>query len=210
MLPSRIFMHVFPEGAGIVGPAVTAGKARTSRTTIRPAGTTIRPGSVAALADAARDGVAPARETRMSGGAHPLGDHAMCRSSVIVLVIAACSATSAFAGERMHYLDLINRAHDRLVSVSATPAGGTAWEELLQGEPLAGGGGAVTVQVAGDQCLHDVRVEFANGRRALYPAVDLCRHRGLRIQPLPAARQASTAVAARGEAEAAGGVPPAE
>lgn len=135
----------------------------------------------------------------------------MRRLSVIVPVIAACSATSAFAGERMHYLDLINRAHDRLVSVAATPAGSTAWEELLQGEPVAGGGGATTVQLASDQCLHDVRVEFANGRRALYQAVDVCRHRGLRIQPLPAARQASTAVATRSEAEPAGvASPPAE
>ncbi|TQM17073.1 hypothetical protein FB548_0441 [Pseudoxanthomonas sp. 3HH-4] len=110
----------------------------------------------------------------------------MCRLSVIALFSAALSVANAHAVERTHYLDLINRAHDRVVSVATTPAGGTAWNELLLGDAVAGGGGAVTVQVASDACVHDIRVEFANGRRALYPAVDVCRHRGLRIQPLPA------------------------
>jgi hypothetical protein len=110
----------------------------------------------------------------------------MHRLSVITLLAIATPFASAHAGERTHYLDLINRAHDRVVSVAATPAGGTAWNELLHGESVPGGGGATTVQLASDQCVHDVRVEFANGRRALYPALDLCRHRGLRIQRLPA------------------------
>lgn len=109
------------------------------------------------------------------------------RLSVIALLIAIPLAP-AHAGERTHYLDLINRAHDRIVSVAATPAGGTVWNEVLRDVAVPGGGGAVTVQVAGGQCVHDVRVEFANGRSALYPAIDLCRHRGLRIQPLPAGR----------------------
>ncbi|MBA3928085.1 MAG: hypothetical protein C0521_00710 [Xanthomonas sp.] len=109
------------------------------------------------------------------------------RLSVIALLIAIPLAP-AQAGERTHYLDLINRAHDRIVSVAATPAGGTVWNEVLRDAAVPGGGGAVTVQVAGGQCVHDVRVEFANGRSALYPAIDLCRHRGLRIQPLPAGR----------------------
>ncbi|CAN7586182.1 hypothetical protein LJR143_004150 [Pseudoxanthomonas sp. LjRoot143] len=112
----------------------------------------------------------------------------MHRLSVITLLAAAMTAFTAVAGERTHYLDLINRAHDRVVSVAATPAGGTAWNELLHDADVPGGGGAITVQVAGEQCIHDVRVAFANGRSALYPAIDLCRHRGLRIQPLPAGR----------------------
>lgn len=108
--------------------------------------------------------------------------------SVITLLAASMTAFTAVAGERTHYLDLINRAHDRIVSVAATPAGGTAWNELLRDAAVPGGGGAVTVQVASEQCIHDVRVAFANGRSALYPAIDLCRHRGVRIQPLPAGR----------------------
>lgn len=112
----------------------------------------------------------------------------MRRLSALVLLAASMTAFTAIAGERTHYLDLINRAHDRIVSVAATPAGGTVWNELLSDAAVPGGGGAVTVQVAGEHCVHDVRVEFANGRSALYPAIDLCRHRGLRIQPLPAGR----------------------
>lgn len=110
----------------------------------------------------------------------------MHRLSVITLLAAAASANIAHAGERTHYLDLINRAHDRVVSFAVAPTGGTAWNELLHDEAVPGGGGATTVQLASDTCVHDVKVAFANGRSALYPALDLCRHRGLRIQPLPA------------------------
>lgn len=123
----------------------------------------------------------------------------MHRLSVITLLIVAALANTAHAGERTYYLDLINRAHDRVVSVAAAPAGGTAWNELLQGEAVPGGGGAATVQIASDACLHDVKVAFANGRQALYPALDVCRHRGLRIQPLPA-RTAEARMAVQQEA----------
>ena len=110
----------------------------------------------------------------------------MRRLPALVLLAASTTAFTAIAGERTRYLDLINRAHDRIVSVAATPAGGTAWNELLHEETIPGGGGAVTVQLASDQCVHDLHVAFATGRRALYPALDLCRYRGLRVQPLPA------------------------
>lgn len=118
----------------------------------------------------------------------------MHRLSVITLLVASMTAFTAVAGERTHYLDLINRAHDRIVSVAATPPGGSEWNELLHGESVPGGGGATTVQLASDACVHDVRVAFANGRSALYPALDLCRHRGLRIQPL-SARESKAMVA---------------
>ena len=109
----------------------------------------------------------------------------MRRLSALALSLAVAPIANADAGERTHYLYLVNRAHDRIVSVATTPVGGTSWNELLHGGTLAGGGDTATVQLASDQCLHDVKVAFANGRRALYPALDLCRHRGLRIQPLP-------------------------
>lgn len=114
-------------------------------------------------------------------------------SAVAVLCLAV---PAAVAGERTQYLELINRAHDRIASVSAAPAGTQAWQELLPGADVRGGGGAVTVQIAADQCLQDLQVAFANGRRALYPGVDVCRHRGLRIQPLAPAREAEPAIAA--------------
>ncbi len=110
----------------------------------------------------------------------------MHRLSVIALLVAASSIANAYAGERTRYVYLVNRAHDSVVSVATTPAGGSAWNELLHGGTITGGGDAVTVQLASDQCVHDVKVEFVNGRRVVYPAIDLCRHRGLRIQPLRA------------------------
>ena len=126
----------------------------------------------------------------------------MHRLSVFVLLATALSIADAQAGERTHYLDLINRAHDRVVSVVATPAGSDTGSELLEGRAIAGGGGVATVEVVADQCAQDIRVEFADGRRALYPAVDLCRHRGLRIQPL-SARSANAMMALRQDAEPA-------
>ncbi|HSX64525.1 MAG TPA: hypothetical protein VLF15_07340 [Pseudoxanthomonas sp.] len=95
----------------------------------------------------------------------------------------------ADAGERTRYLELINRAHDRVTKLSLAPAGSRTYRELLQGEQVRGGGGATTVQIVTGHCRHDVLVEFADGRRALYPDVDICRHRGLRVRPLPAAER---------------------
>ena len=123
----------------------------------------------------------------------------MHRLSAIALLATALSIADVQAGERTHYLYLVNRAHDRIVSVATAPAGGGSWSELLHGGTVAGGGDTVTVQLAADQCVHDVRVDFVNGRRALYPALDLCRNRTLRIRPLPA-RDAKPVVATQHDA----------
>lgn len=96
------------------------------------------------------------------------------------------SLPAAHARERTHYLYLVNRAHDAIVSVTASPVDAEDGRELLAGARLAGGGEAVTVQLDSDACLHHLHIAFANGRRALYPAFDLCRQRGLRVMPLPA------------------------
>lgn len=125
----------------------------------------------------------------------------MRRLSVLALFAILAPVAHAQAGERTHYLYLVNRAHDRIVSVATTPVGGASWKELLHGGTLGGGGDTATVQLASDRCLHDVKVEFANGRRALYPALDLCRHRGLRIPPLPS-RETESAMAVQHEARA--------
>lgn len=118
-----------------------------------------------------------------------------------LVLLAIGAIADVHAGERTHYLYLVNRAHDRVVSVATMPAGGTAWNELLHGGSITGGGDAATVQLVSDQCVHDMRVEFVNGRRALYPALDVCRYRGLRIQPLPA-RDADASVAVQHEGRA--------
>lgn len=110
----------------------------------------------------------------------------MHRLSVVVLLIAASPIAALQAAERTHYLYVVNRAHDGIVSMSAAPAGVDDPREILAGARLAGGGDAATVEIRSEGCVHDLRIVFANGRRALYPAFDLCRAGGLRVMPLPA------------------------
>lgn len=109
----------------------------------------------------------------------------MSRLSVFALLATVVALPAAHARERTHYLYLVNRAHDAIVSVTASPVDAEDGRELLAGARLAGGGEAVTVQLDSDACVHDLHIAFANGRRALYPAFDLCRQRGLRVMPLP-------------------------
>ena len=127
----------------------------------------------------------------------------MSRLSVFALLATVVALPAAHARERTHYLYLVNRAHDAIVSVTASPVDAQEGRELLAGARLAGGGEAVTVQLDSDACLHDLHIVFANGRRALYPAFDLCRQRGLRVMPLPARsreeRLASGAARVQGE-----------
>lgn len=127
----------------------------------------------------------------------------MSRLSVFALLATVVALPAAHARERTHYLYLVNRAHDAIVSVTASPVDAQEGRELLAGARLAGGGEAVTVQLDSDACLHDLHIAFANGRRALYPAFDLCRQRGLRVMPLPTRsreeRLASGAARVQGE-----------
>ena len=127
----------------------------------------------------------------------------MSRLYVFALLATVVALPAAHARERTHYLYLVNRAHDAIVSVTASPVDAQEGRELLAGARLAGGGEAVTVQLDSDACVHDLHIAFANGRRALYPAFDLCRQRGLRVMPLPARsreeRLASGAARVQGE-----------
>lgn len=127
----------------------------------------------------------------------------MSRLSVFALLATVVALPAAHARERTHYLYLVNRAHDAIVSVTASPVDAQEGRELLAGARLAGGGEAVTVQLDSDACVHDLHIAFANGRRALYPAFGLCRQRGLRVMPLPARsreeRLASGAARVQGE-----------
>ena len=127
----------------------------------------------------------------------------MSRLYVFALLATVVALPAAHARERTHYLYLVNRAHDAIVSVTASPVDAEDRRELLAGVRLAGGGEAVTVQLDSDACVHDLHIAFANGRRALYPAFNLCRQRGLRVMPLPARsreeRLASGAARVQGE-----------
>jgi hypothetical protein len=107
------------------------------------------------------------------------------RTIAIFLIAVLPLAGSAFAHAKlpMRYLELVNRAHDSIVSLSVAKAGSDEFRELPFDAPLGGGGGATTLAVAGEDCRYDIRVSFSDGRTQVYRGLDLCRHRGLRIPP---------------------------
>ncbi|ALN94229.1 hypothetical protein [Lysobacter gummosus] len=113
-------------------------------------------------------------------------------AAVLALALLAAAAHSE-AAPRTHYFELINRAHDRLTSVAVAAAGSEAFAEKPLGAALDGGGDSATLQIAGDECRYDFRFVFANERAVIYPAIDVCRYRSLRIQPLPAQERARSA-----------------
>jgi hypothetical protein len=49
------------------------------------------------------------------------------------------------------------------------------------GEPLRGGLTATTVDIADGGCLRDFRLVFRDGRTLIYPSIDVCHYRRLRL-----------------------------
>ena len=104
-----------------------------------------------------------------------------------LLFAALLFATTAHAGagKDIRYLDLINRAHDSVISLEVAPAGSDAFQEKPLGAPLRGGGDSTTIEIAGGSCLYDIRFQFRNGRTLVYKDVDICSGGKLAIRPLP-------------------------
>lgn len=117
--------------------------------------------------------------------------------AAVLVTFFLTAATHAGAKERTRYLELINRAHDSVTSVALAVAGDDAFRTMPLGGPLRGGGGSTTIEIAGDHCLYDVRFLFRNGRALIHRNVDICRHRGLRIRPLPPAAENGQFLAGR-------------
>lgn len=101
----------------------------------------------------------------------------------VLAVIAVASTPAAATDAPVHYLTLVNRAHDSATALSIAPAGSDAFRPLPLHTPLRGGGGSTTLEIAAGQCRHDVRVLFRDNRVQLYRDVDVCRQRGLRLRP---------------------------
>lgn len=104
--------------------------------------------------------------------------------TAVVVALAAC-ATLVDATPRTRYLELVNRANDSVTSVAIADAGADAFRAMPLGEPLRGGGEAITVEVAAERCRYDFRFTFRDGRSAIYRDVDVCRYRGFHIRRLP-------------------------
>lgn len=96
-----------------------------------------------------------------------------------------CFAAAANAAP-LHYLTLVNRAHASATSVEVAASDTDAFQALPLGRPIDGGGGQATVALRGTGCRVDLRITFADGRRALYSATDVCRGDRLLIAALPA------------------------
>ncbi|MGO1070357.1 hypothetical protein [Lysobacter sp. CA199] len=103
----------------------------------------------------------------------------------VLSTLLAAVPGPAHAGVRTRYFELINRAHDSVRSLAVAPAGDDRFQVKPLGAPLAGGGGSATIQIAGDGCRYDFQVTFADGRTLIYPDIDVCRYRSLRIPPVP-------------------------
>ncbi|WNH52390.1 hypothetical protein [Stenotrophomonas oahuensis] len=89
----------------------------------------------------------------------------------------------ALAGQA-RYLTLLNRAHDSVVAVEVAAQGSEAYLPRVI-DPVPGGGGSTTVRLGQAGCRFDVRLQFRNGRQAVYRDVDACKGDTLVIVPLP-------------------------
>jgi hypothetical protein len=100
----------------------------------------------------------------------------------LLVTILLAGASTVQAGETTHYIDFVNTAQDSVTSLSVAPAGTNRFHKVaLAGDTLHGGGESMTVPVVADGngagCLHDLRIEFANGRTLVQKNFDVCKYR---------------------------------
>lgn len=101
-----------------------------------------------------------------------------------IAVMSALMLSAVAQAGQTRYLTLFNRAHDSVVAVEVAVQGSEAYQ-LRVIDPLSGGGGSTTVRLGEVDCRFDVRLQFRNGRQAVYREVDVCRGDTLVIVPLP-------------------------
>jgi hypothetical protein len=112
------------------------------------------------------------------------GATAMPNRTVLVSFLAsvlACTSHAHAGGAATRYFDLVNASHDSVTSVAVAPAGDSTFHEIDFGAPLRGGVTSTTVEVPEGDCVRDFRLTFADGRTLVYPGIDVCRHRQLRL-----------------------------
>lgn len=97
-------------------------------------------------------------------------------------LLSLADIAHAYAEPSARYLELINRAHDSIVSLAIADEGSDAFRDLPIDTPLQGGGNATTLAVAGEACRYDIRISFRDGRSSLYKGFDVCRYRSLRVR----------------------------
>lgn len=108
----------------------------------------------------------------------------MPNRTVLVSFLAsalACTFHAHAGGAPTRYFDLVNASHDSVTSLAVAPAGGDAFRDVDLGPPLRGGVTSTTVELPQGDCVRDFRLAFADGRVLVYPDIDVCRHRQLRL-----------------------------
>ena len=104
------------------------------------------------------------------------------RITLLTTLLLACAAQADAA----RYLNLLNRSHDSVMAVEVAVAGSDTFE-ARRIDPISGGGGSAMVRLGDAGCRFDVRLQFRNGRQAVYREVDVCKGDALVIAPLPRA-----------------------
>lgn len=114
--------------------------------------------------------------------ANPIaGDAAMF--SVRLAVLSSLLLATAVHAAEPRYLTLLNRAHDSIITLEVAVTGSEVFEQR-QIDTLDGGGGSTTVRLGNAGCRFDLRLQFRNGRTAIYHDVNACKGDTLVIAPL--------------------------
>ena len=109
------------------------------------------------------------------------GDAAMFPIRLAVLTSLLFATATHAAAPR--YLTLLNRAHDSITTLEVATAGSDAFEQRPI-DTIDGGGGSTMVRLGNAGCRFDLRLQFRNGRTAIYRDVNVCKGDTLVIAPL--------------------------
>ncbi len=108
----------------------------------------------------------------------------MSNRAILVPFLASVLAGTSHAqagGATTRYFDLVNASHDSVTSLAVAHAGESAFHEIDLGAPLRGGVTSATVEIPEGDCVRDFLLVFADGRTLIYPGIDVCRYRQLRL-----------------------------
>ena len=94
-----------------------------------------------------------------------------------ILAAALCvAAAGKVSAATLYDVEIVNQAPSSIVAFDVAPAGSRHFRSALHGNaalPGNGGSGVIAIR-AGDGCLRDLRVRFADGRVVARDNFDLC------------------------------------
>ncbi|HYG08323.1 MAG TPA: hypothetical protein VD865_18185 [Stenotrophomonas sp.] len=106
-------------------------------------------------------------------------------SALLPMLLSTVVTLPALAQGAPRYLDLVNHAHNSVVSLQVAAHGQVNYAPVSLDGALRGGGDSQTIALRGEACRYDLRFDFADGRALRYEDVDVCRYGKLRIRPFP-------------------------